>query len=251
IAKSGFRTTVQGLRDQLIGGAKAILFLLWGGALVVLIIGCVNVMNLVAMRATARSRELTTRVVLGASLTAIARQILTESLVLAGLGAFVGLVLSWGALHSLTVLGIERIPRGAEIALDGATVLYTLALTTVVGAAVALMPIIQLRNPDLSRPMREDGRSVTATREFRVIRQCLVTMQVAFALVLLAGAGLLVTSLIQVLRVDLGFRPQNVLTGSVSLPSTRYLQQPAITSTLDQILARVRALPGVQAAGFA
>ena len=108
IAKSGFRTTVQGLRDQLIGGAKAILFLLWGGALLVLIIGCVNVMNLVAVRATARSRELTTRVVLGASLTAIARQILTESLVLAGLGGSVGLVLGWWALQAVAVLGIER-----------------------------------------------------------------------------------------------------------------------------------------------
>src|SRR5207244_6972490 len=115
-------------------------------------------------------------------------------------GASVVRVLSMCALQTLVVLVIYRNLRGAYITLDGATVLYTLALTTVVGAVVALMPILQLRNADLSRPLREDGRSVTATRGFRLVRRGLVTMQVAFAIVLLAGAGLLITSLTQVLR---------------------------------------------------
>ena len=244
-----FGTRVVSFQDNLVADIQRTLTLLWGGVLFVLIIGCVNVANLVLVRASSRLRELATRHALGASVPRLARQYLTETTMLSMLGGLAGLALGWWALRAAPFLGLDQLPRGAEIAMDGRVVGFTLALVGIVGAAMAVLPVIALRRANLAQIVREEGRSGTASRGSRLVRRLLVTSQVAFALVLLVGAGLMLASFERILSIDAGFRPENVLTGTISLPPARYAKPEQLRSVSDRLLERVRALPGVTAAG--
>jgi predicted permease len=244
-----FRTGVVSFQDNLVATTRRTLTLLWGGVLFVLIIGCVNVANLVLVRASSRLRELATRHALGASVPRLARQYLTETTMLSLLGGLTGLGLGWWALRAAPFLGLDQLPRGAEIAMDGRVVGFTIALVGVVGAAMAVLPVVALRRANLAQIVREEGRSGTAGRGSRIVRRVLVTSQVAFALVLLVGAGLMLASFRRILAIDAGFRPDHVLTGTVSLPAARYAKVDEIRATAERLLARVRALPGVTHAG--
>jgi predicted permease len=246
---AGFHTPLFVLEEDLVSTIRPTLLLLWGGVLVVLLIGCVNVANLASVRAASRTRELVTRMALGADVTRIARQVVTESLLLSVLGGAAGLVLGWWALQAVGYLGLDRLPRGNEITMDVRAVLYMLALVVAVGLAVAVLPVLALRKARLPEILRE-GRMDTGSRRVRLVRRVLVTTQVALALVLLAGAGLLLASFELVLAVDTGFRSDRVLTGSVSLPVSRYAEEPDLRAAQDRILEAVRAVPGVQSAGL-
>jgi predicted permease len=233
----------------MVDASRGTLYLLWGGVFVVLIIGCVNIANLVSVRASTRARELATRHALGASLRQLARQIFTETVLVALIGGVAGLGLGWFALNAAGPLALDQLPRGDEIALDSSAVGFVLALVLLVGLAVGLFPVMALRHADLGQIVREEGRSGTATRRTRVVRRLLVTSQVAFALVLLVGAGLLLASFQRVLAVDPGFEANQVLTGSLTLPTARYKDAAAVRAATTRILDAVRALPGVEAAG--
>jgi predicted permease len=246
---AGFTTVTRPFLEDSVETTRPTLYLLWGGVLCVLLIGCVNIANLVSVRTTARLRELATRHALGASLERLSRQILTETLLIAVCGGGLGVLLGWWALGATQVLGFDQLPRGDEVALDWTAVLFTLALVLVVGVLVALIPVVALRHADLAQIVREEGRSGTPSRRARMTRRALVTSQVAFALVLLVGAGLLVASFERVLGVDPGFEPARVMTGSLSFPASRYKDEATTRSALDRFLDRVRAIPGVQAAG--
>lgn len=246
---AGFHTPLFVFQDELVSETRPTLLLLWGGVLVVLLIGCVNITNLVSVRATARSRELITRMALGARLSRIARQVVTESLVLSALGGLAGLALGWWALHAVHYLGLDQLPRGAEIALDGRVMLYTLGLVGVVGLLVGVLPVLALRRTNLGEIVRE-GRIDTASPGVRLVRRGLVTSQVAFALVLLVGAGLLLASFERVLAVDTGFDATNVLTGTVSLPPARYPGDSDVVAAQDRLLEGLRTIPGVTHAGL-
>jgi predicted permease len=245
-----FSTEAVGFQDSLVGDIRPTLRLLWGGVLVVLVIGCVNVTNLVLVRSTARMRELATRHALGASVGRLARQTLTESAIVAVAGGLVGLVLGWWALASSPVLGLDELPRGGEIGIDLRVVGFTVALVGMVGAVMAALPIGALRRTNLAQTVREEGRSGTATRRSRLVRRMLVTSQVAFALMLLIGAGVMVASLQKVLSVDPGFRPEGVLTGLVNPPQSRYAGDGELRAVMARVLEQVRALPDVEAAGL-
>lgn len=249
ITNVGFRTFALPLQDDLVATIQPTLLLLWGGGLVVLIIGCVNVANLVSVRASARVRELATRSAVGATTARLTRQMLTETVVLAGLGGLLGLLLGVWALTAVGPLGFDQLPRGAEIRLDPQAVLFTALLVGLVGLAIGILPVVALRRANLGQIIREEGRSGTASRGARLLRRALVTTQVAFALVLLVGAGLLVASFQRVLAVDPGFTAERVLTANFTLPVSRYAADPALRTTTERVLERVRTVPGVEAAG--
>ena len=250
LVNAGFRTYVLGFHDDLVSESRGTLWLLWGFATFVLLIGALNVANLVSVRATAQVRELVTRLALGASLGSLTRQIFTEALVLTSVGGALGLLLGWWALRAAPVLGLDALPRGAEIGLDGWVAAYTLGLVAVVGMLVALVPVLRLRHVDVAGAIREEGRSGTATRRTLVVRRVLVAGQVAFALVLLIGAGLLLASFDRILAVNPGFNPNGVFTGRISLPVSRYGDDQAVLAAYDRLLPALRAIPGVTAAGL-
>ena len=250
LINAGFHTVVKPFHADLVEASSRTLYLLWGGVLCVLIIGMVNVANLVSVRATSRVRELATRHALGASMQRLSRQVLTETVLLALVGGGLGLLLGWQALTAGPALGLEQLPRGEEIALDALSLSFIFGLVLLVGIAVGLFPLIALRRADLAQIVREENRSGTASRRARVVRRALVTSQVAFALVLLVGAGLLLASFQRVLRVDPGFNADRVLTGSLSLPTARYGDDAAVRTVINRVLERIRAVPGVAAAGM-
>jgi predicted permease len=244
-----FSTEVAGFHDQLVSGTRSTITLLWGGAIVVLLIGAVNVANLVLVRSTSRLRELATRHALGASFGRLARQALTESVLLAVIGGASGLGLGWWALQAAPFFGFDRLPTGVPLVLDSRVVMFSTLLIAAVGAGVGLIPVAAMRRANMAQVIREEGRSGTQGRGARVMRRLLVTSQVAFALVLLVGAGVLLASFERVLGVDPGFRPDNVLSGTISMPMSRYASNDTARATVTRLLERLRATPAVTAAG--
>jgi predicted permease len=249
LINAGFHTTVDVLQDTLVRDVKATLYLMWGGALFVLMIGCVNVANLVLVRSRVRLKELATRLALGAGKWRVARQLVVESVMLAMMSAAAGLAIGYGALQLLGTLNIQDLPRGQEIRLDGVVVASTLALSMAIGFVLGLIPLSNVWRANLTLVLREEGRAGTGGRGARALRRSLVVAQVAFAFVLLVGAGLLFASFRQILAVQPGFNPEGVLTASVQLPRARYADEKAVIAFTHESLARVRALPGVTAAG--
>ena len=245
-----FHTVTVPLHDYLVREIRQTLYLLWGGVTFVLLIGAVNVTNLMLVRSSARMKELATRHALGAGIGRIARQLLTETAILTGLGGAGGLALGFLAVRGLTALSLNETPQGTTVTLSAASVAFTFALVAVVGSLIALAPVLGLRHMNLSQAFREEGRSGTATRGSRAVRRALVAAQIAFAFMLLAGAGLLLASFQRVLAIEPGFDPGHVLTGAITPPAARYKEDADLNAFADRLLERVGALPGVEAAGI-
>src|SRR3954470_15113598 len=249
LINAGFHTTVDVLQDTLVRDIKATLYLMWGGALFVLLIGCVNVANLVLVRSRARLKELATRLALGAGRFRVGRQLVTESVLLTLAAAAAGLLVGYAALRLLGTLNIQELPRGGEIRLDGVVVAYTVGVAAIIGLVLGLIPVANVLPANLTTVLREEGRSGTAGRGARTLRRALVVAQVGFAFVLLIGAGLLFASFRRVLAVDPGFNADRVLTASVTLPRTRYAEDDKLRGFTTEALRRLRVLPGVATAG--
>ncbi len=249
LVNAGFRTRVSRLQDILVQDIRPSLYLMWGGALFVLLIGCVNVANLVLVRSRARLKELATRLALGASRTRIAQQLVTESLLLTLASAALGLLVGHLALRALSVVNIQDLPRGSEIRMDGVVVAYTLAIAAIIGTVLGLIPAGAVIPLALTTALREEGRTGSSGRGARNLRRVLVAAQVAVAFVLLVGSGLLFASFRHILAIDPGFNPDGVLTASINLPRTRYKTDDQLRTFTDEALRRIRALPGVAAAG--
>jgi len=229
---------------------RPVLYLLLGGVAFVLLIGCVNIANLVVIRSSARTRELATRHAIGASLPRLSRQLLTETVLLSVIGGLLGIAVGWWALRSLTVLRLDQLPRGFEIGLDPASVAIMFGLAICVGVLIGLVPVVRLVRLNINSTLREEGRSGTSSRGTNLLRRVLATAQVAIAFTLLIGAGLLFASFRAVLRLDTGFDPHNVITASISLPLATYKDDAAILGFTTRALAGIRALPGVESAGL-
>jgi predicted permease len=244
-----FRTVIGFLQDDLVRDVKKSLYLLWGGVLFVLVIGCVNIANLVTVRSSARTREMATRHAIGGDLRRLARQLVTETTLLALVGGGLGILLGWWTLGSVSALRIDALPRGYEIGLDSTTVVVIVVLTLAVGLLLGIAPALRLGRLNLNVELREESRGGTASRRARWARTLLATAQVALALVLLMGGGLLLASFRAVMRSDFGFQPGNVATASVSLPAASYKDPPAFVTFEQRSLQAIRALPGVRAAG--
>ncbi|HTL43277.1 MAG TPA: ABC transporter permease [Vicinamibacterales bacterium] len=250
LINAGFHTVVVPLQAYLVRQLRGTLYLLWGGVAFVLLIGVVNIANLTLVRSTARMKELATRHALGAGLGRLARQLFTETVLLTLVGGGAGLLLGFAGVRALARYGLAETPQGTTVAIDARVMLFTFLLALLVGVAIGLVPVFGVRQTNLSQAFREEGRSGTASRGARVMRRVLVTVQVAFAFMLLIGAGLLLASFRQILAVNPGFHPDHVLTARVSPPATRYKDDPALRAFADRLLERVRALPGVEAAAI-
>ena len=250
LENAGFASFVVPYQEDLVRNVRAVLYLLWGGALFVLLIGAVNITNLVLVRSSVRLKELATRHMLGAGRGRIARQLVTETLVVTLAGGALGLVGGYWCLGFIGALGLDEMPRASEIQMDGAVVWFALALAALVGVAVGLAPVLTVTRANLSTALNEEGRSGTAGRGARVTRRVLVTAQVSIACVLLVGAGLLLASFQQILAVSPGFVVSGVVTGAVNPPQAQYADGAALTAFADRSLAAIRAIPGVTAAGL-
>ncbi len=248
---AGYKTLATPFQEHLVRDVRSTLYLLWGGVLVVLLIGGVNVTNLALVRATLRAREVAARQTLGAGPWRLLRQLVVESLLLTGLAGLIATLLATAALQALAPTLAERVPRGGEIALGASTMAMVAALTLAIGVLLAAIPFFHGARASLARTLSEEGRGGTAGRGTRSLRRGLVTAQVAFAFVLLLGAGLLLASFQELLRVRPGFVAAGVLTGKVSLPAAAYPEDADRVAWSARALERVRTIPGVSAAAFA
>ena len=244
-----FRTVSVMLGDDVIRDVKGVLYILWGGVFVVLIIGVVNITNLLIVRSSARTREMATRHAIGGDMGRLARQLLTETMVLALASGVIGLVSGWWLLKYVASLNLTQLPRGYEIGLDWVSISGIAGLTLAVGALLGIAPVWKLRRMNLNVELREESRGGTASRRANLVRKALATTQVALALGLLVGAGLLLASFKAVLALDLGFDPSRVMTAAVSLPPNVYPNPPALIAFEQRLMTAIRAIPGVEAAG--
>jgi predicted permease len=246
---AGFYTAVGELQGEIIQDVKPVLMLLWGGVLFVLLIGCLNIANLVLVRASGRSREMATRHAIGADKRRLARQMLTETTLLSLAGGVLGLGVGWWALRLVPALGLDEMPRGFEIALDPVSAAVVVGIAVAVGIAIGLVPVARLSRMNVNNALREEGRSGTAGKSTNLVRRGLAVAQVTVAFVLLIGAGLLLASFRAVLKIDTGFSPAGVVTGLVTLPGSAYKDE-MLQPFADRLLTSIRRLPGVEAAGI-
>jgi putative ABC transport system permease protein len=233
---------------QIAGSVRPALLVLLGAVGFVLLIGCANLANLLLARSAAREKEFAVRAALGAGRSDLVRQLLTESVLLSVLGGAVGILLATCGIRYLRLILASQIPRAQEIGLDARVLLFTLGLSVLTGLAFGLLPALRSFKVELNASLKEGGRGGGAGVPGRRVRDLLVVCETALALMLLAGAGLLVNSFQRLRAIDPGFHPDKVLTCQVSLPSPKY-KNPQIVFFFQQLLERVRALPGVKAAG--
>jgi predicted permease len=247
MAEAGFRSPVVPLHADYVRSIRPTLLLMQGGVFFLLLIGAVNLVNLLLIRASGRTKEIAIRRSLGASRRHVVQQVLAETVTLTFVGGLLGLVVGAWGVRLLEILGADRLPLGAEIAFDGGLAAIGLVGAVVLGVVVAL-PIawFNLRS-HLANALHSESRSGTVSRAAQQVRHGFIVAQIALAFVLLAGAGLLGLSLKKVLEVSPGFRADHTLTGQFTLPWGLFDDRVAV---LDRLLAAIRQQPGVVAAGM-
>lgn len=250
LTDAGFHSVIRYAKDDMLQDIRASLFMLWAGVAFVLLIGCVNIANLMLARSNVRMRELATRLAMGAHRARLGKQLLTEAVLLGVLGGVLGLILGYGGIRLLSIFGVQEMPRGADIAMDPTVVLFTLLLGLGAGVLFGAIPLAGVLKSDLNSVFRSESRSGTASRATMWLRNGLVTGQVAIAFILLIGAGLMLQSFREVLNLDPGFDTEEVMAGVVPLPDARYPDDPARVEFYDRLLRDVRALPGVSSASL-
>ena len=249
-ASKEFSAQAASLSESLVGGLRSSLLVLLAAVGFVLLIACANVANLLLARATAREKEIALRKALGASRRRLVAQLLSESFVLSLLGSALGVVLAFALVPVLRSLKQASLPRLAETRLDAAVLLFSLALCVVTAALFGLAPALQAAGKQLHDSLKEGVRGSSTGGRRGKLRGTLVVAEMAVALVLITGAGLLVESFARLMHVNLGFSPQGVTTFPIVLPSTRYAKPEQQAEFYRQALQRVRSLPEVQSAAF-
>src|SRR4051812_10429635 len=244
---TGWSATVVPLQEQLVGDVKTSLIMLLAAVALVLLIACANVGNLLFARALGRRKELAVRTALGAGRARVFQQLIVEAVMLAIAGGVVGVALSRAGLSAGATLLAGQVPRADEIVIDARVMWFAFGVSVLTGILAGLLPAIRAGRTDLNDALKEGGRSDAGSVGLRT-RRMLIVCEVALSLVLLAGAGLMIRSLVALRNVDAGFDPRNVLTMQVSLPETRYNTPARITAFFDDALQRMRSLPGVEEA---
>lgn len=234
-------------KERVVGKVQDALFVLLGAVGFVLLIACANVANLLLARATIRQKEISIRSALGASRWDLVRQLLTESVLLSLLGGGVGLLLAYWSNRVLTHSSLRTLPRAAEIALDPQVLAFTAAVCVLSGLVFGLAPALQTSRFGISQVLNEANRSGTDSSHKSRVRSALIVSEVALALVLLVGSGLLMQTLWRLQRVDPGFRRDQLVTFELTLPESRY-KDPQVPIFYRNLLDRIRALPGVESA---
>jgi putative ABC transport system permease protein len=214
-----------------------------------LLIACANVANLMLARATLRSKEIAVRTAIGATRSTILRQVLTESVLLSIFGGIAGLLLAAWGTDFLLAIAPGALPRAHGVGLDWRVVAFTTFVALGTGLLFGIAPALQLSGSELNATLKEGGRSVTGPGSANRTRSALVIAEVALSLILLAGAGLLSATLIRLQHVDPGFKSTNVLTAGLSLPDAKYKTSRQQAQLYDNVIDRVKAIPGVEAVG--
>ncbi|HUV13734.1 MAG TPA: ABC transporter permease, partial [Acidobacteriota bacterium] len=257
-ANKGWSIQIETLHDWSVSGYAETLYLLMGAVAFVLLIACANVANLLLARATSRQKEIAVRASMGASRLGLLRQLLTESLVLAVIGGGLGVLLSLIGVRVFVLMAPTWVLQAEEVSIDLTVLAFTLGISLLAGILFGVLPALQASKPDLQEALKEGGRSSRSLGGRS--RNVLVVAEVALALVLLVGAGLMANSFLRLQTVDSGFNPKNLLVVSVWLNGTQYWDYveedrkratPQALMFYEQVLERIRALPGVISASTA
>jgi putative ABC transport system permease protein len=243
----GWGAVVIPMQEEIVGNSRTMLLLLLGAVGLVLLIACANVGNLLFTRALSRRKEIAIRFALGAARGRVFQQLLTEALLLAAAGGALGLLLAYGALTSASTLLAGQVPRAEEISIDGRVLLFAIGVSMLTGGLAGTLPGARASRSDVNDALKEGGRSDGTIGVGT--RRVLIVCEVALSLVLLMGAGVMVQSLLALRHVDSGFDPNNVLTMRVRLVEARYPTAGQRLAFFEAALQRIRALPGVVAAG--
>jgi putative ABC transport system permease protein len=246
--KKDWGVTVVSMHEQITGDIKPTLLILLGAVGCVLLIACTNVANLLLAKASARQKEMAIRAALGASRGRVIRQLLVESMLLSLIGALLGLLLALWCVGVIGNLASVNLPRAHEVGLDLRVLGFAVLVSLFAGVAFGLIPAVQASRPDLNETLKEGGRGSQGGARNR-IRSGLIVSEVALALVLLVGAGLLLNSFFRLYNVSPGFNTQNALTMQISLPGNKYPDAKRRTAFFERVLERIESLPGVEAAG--
>jgi putative ABC transport system permease protein len=249
-ANAGVGVKLVSMHEEIVGNVRQPLLILFGTAVLVLLIACANVANLLLARAASRQRELAIRAALGAGRRRLIAQLLTESLVLATAGGAAGLLLAAWGIQALPSLAPSDLPRLTGVRLDTSVILYTSLASLVTGLAFGAAPALQSAAATAGEFLKERGRAESQGVRGRRLRAAFAIAEVAVALVLVIGAGLLIRSFVAMNKVELGFDPRGILAVRVELPRARYSQDAQITAFFNDLSSRLRALPGVQAIGL-
>jgi putative ABC transport system permease protein len=233
------------LHKQVVGNVESYLYMLFAAVGFLLLIACTNVAGLLLARVTARHREVAIRIAVGASRWRLVRQLLTESVILSALSGLFGLLLAYGGVKLLVALTPSEVPRLHEIGLHVPVFIWTLTISIVTGVLFGLAPAVQASKPDLNTALKESSGRNPGTFQGSGLRNVLVVSEVAVALLLLVGAGLMTKSFIRLQQVDPGFEATNLLSMNIALPTSKY--RPQQTNIFyDQLIERLKNLPGVK-----
>jgi putative ABC transport system permease protein len=248
---AGYGIFINPLENHVAGNVRTPLYVLLGAVLFVLMIACVNVAGLFLARAESRSREIVVRSAIGASRTTLLRQLFLEAGALALVAGAAGVLVAYLGVRALVWMAPRDLPRVDEIGLDGSVLIFAIVVTTLTAIACGLWPAWRLSRVNLQEALRDSGRGVSGSHAAARTRSALLVVQCALAILLLAGAGLLLRSLGALRGMDAGFRTAGVLTMRVNASRASFPQPPQLRQFYDQLLERVRALPGVTSAAVA
>jgi len=240
---------VQRLLDTVVGPLRPTLLIILAASAILLIVACINVTSLLLSRGVVRARDVAVRVALGAGRGQIVRQLLIESIVLAGVGALAGLLLAALSLKLMIVAGASELPRFTDVRLDATALVFTLVATVVTGLVVGFAPALRLLRTDVKGLMNESGRGFAGSRATHRMLSGLVIAEIAMAVVLTISAGLLVKSFWKLKNTDAGFTPGGRIAFEVSLPVFTYNDWNRLSDWYGELLTRIKTVPGVQSAG--
>jgi putative ABC transport system permease protein len=250
-ANTDLGAAIMTLHEHVVGDIKPALLVLLGAVGFVLLIACANVANLLLARAAVRQKEITIRVALGAGSFRLIRQFLTESILLAGLGGAVGLLFAMWGIGILTTFIPSNIAQAQPVSIDAKVLVFTLGISLLTGLIFGLAPALQASRFNLNETLKEGGRDSAAGSRGNRIRSLLVIAEVAVSLILLIGAGLLINSFLRLRQIDPGFRADNLLTMRIVLSELKYPDHARRSAFYTELINRIEALPGVNAAAVA
>ena len=244
-----YGVAVVSITDELVGGIRPTLWLVFGAVIFVLLVACANVANLLLARSTVRYKEITIRSAIGAGRGQLVRQLLTESLLLSLLGGTLGLLLATWGTSVISTAGAKINPMLANTQVDWRVLAFTFAISIITGLVFGLAPALQISKPNLAESLKESGRGSGAGASRNRLRSALVVSEIAMTLVLLVSAGLLIRTVMRLRNVDTGFDSKNILAMNIGLPGIKYPKPENQIAFYKQVTERIAALPGVVATG--